>query len=135
VIPLIVGGYPHDRAGAVFNQHEVRDPYGNLLSGERIQRRAPGVEPFLLDFPGHARGAVLRLEPAEVCREAAIRPLAVRFFFRPLLDEGMLGGQQDEVGTVDRVDAGGKDFDLAGVRRSALGARSTSELKSNASPL
>ncbi len=38
-------------------------------------------------------------------------------------DERMLGREQDEVGAVDRVDAGGEDLDRVGARDSGLGTR------------
>src|SRR6185436_4403675 len=64
-IALVVARDAHDRAGAVLAEHEVRDPDRHRLSGERIDGRAAGIEPFLLDLPGHPRGPVLRLEPLE----------------------------------------------------------------------
>ncbi len=112
-VALIVTRHPHHRAGPVLAQHEVRDPDRNRPIGERIDRRPPGVEAFLLDLASHARRAVLRLKALQ--RLAEVRC--------PLLDERMLRCQHQEVGAVDRVDPRREDVDRFGARGSGLGAR------------
>ena len=80
---------------------------GTGLVGERIDRLAAGVEAFLLDLAGHARRAVLRLEP----RPARSANCIAARLAAPLLHQRMLGGEQQEGGAVDRVDPRREDLD------------------------
>ncbi len=58
-IPRVVRRNSHHGSGAVLHQNEVRHPDRNGLAREGVDDRAPRVEAFLLDVPGHAGRAVL----------------------------------------------------------------------------
>ncbi len=115
-VALVVRRHTHDGAGAVFDEDEVRHPDRNLLAGEGVGHRPAGIEAFLLELAGHPGRTVLTLEPLQRFGEGSALGL------RPLLDECMLGRQQDEVGSEDRVDAGREDLDVIELEPRALGS-------------
>ena len=116
-VALVVPGNAHDRAGAVLDEHEVRDPDRHGLLRERIDRRPAGVEPFLLDLAGHPRRSDPAPGTAARCAGSSSAPGASAH----CLDERMLGREQDEVGAVDRVDARGEDVDVVRLKPDATG--------------
>ena len=98
-------GNGHDRARAVLGKDEVADPDRHFLSGERVDRGLSGVEAF---FTAEPRFLVLRLELLHLGLEFR----RVGSHLRELLDERMLGRQDDERRAVDGVDARREYFDL-----------------------
>ena len=88
---------------------------GTALPVNGLIARAPGVEPFLLDFARHARVAILRLKARRLRRNSAGTGLAA-----PLAAPAVLGRQHHEVGAVDRVDPRREHFDIAVADRVAV---------------
>ncbi len=120
-VALVVGRHRHDRAGAVFRQDEVRHPDRHVLAGKRIDRRAAGVESFLLD---RAVAPGLAIQGAEL-RHPAAEGLRIRALARESVHERVFRGQQDEGRAIDGVDARGEDLDArvaAGDRERDAGA-------------
>ena len=106
-VALVVRGHGHDGAGAVLGEHEVGDPDRHLLAGERVQRRAAGVEAFFLDGAG---AAGLPVERAEL-RDLLAKRRRVGALGGEAVDQRVLGRQQHEGGAEDGVDAGREDLD------------------------
>ena len=100
-------GHAHHRAGAVLDQHEIRDPDRHRLSGERID----GACGRCRSLPSRPRRSCARCDPAPGTASTCARNAADPPRLGPLLDQRMLRRQDDEVRAVDRVDAGGEDLD------------------------
>jgi hypothetical protein len=110
-VPLVVGGDAHDRAGAVAEEHIVRNPNGDLLAVDGIYGVCAQENPgFLL-----LRGGTL-----DFCE--AIRCFLIGFYFGAALGRGelghkrMLGSQNEESRAPKGVGSRGEDGDfLAGL--------------------
>ena len=111
-IALVVRGHGHDRARAVLAQHEIGDPDRHRFTREWVDGTSPCVESLLLDRATHPCCAVLRSECLHLLAERG----RVWRRLRKDADERMLGGEQHERCAVDRVDAGGEDFNTPGAR-------------------
>ena len=53
-VALVVRRHRHYRAGAIFHQHEVRDPYRHLIAAQRVDGKQAGRHAFFL-HGGHFR--------------------------------------------------------------------------------
>ena len=108
-------GHAHHRAGAVLAEHEVGDPDRHRLAVNGLMAVRPVSKPSFSTSPvirAVRSCAWKRLQPcARTPRRIAGRP-------RELLDERVLGREQDEVRAVDRVDARREDLDRVAVDRS-----------------
>ena len=96
----------HNGARPVLHQDIVGDPDGNALAGEGIDRFLPGVHAVLLGLADVPTLAHLGDGPGD--------PDAELLFFRAgdeVGDDGMLGGDDEEGGAADRVEARREDLD------------------------
>src|SRR6185503_19055898 len=84
-------------------------PDRHFLAGERVHRLAAGVEPFLLYRSVAARLPIERTE----LRDAVAERGWIGTFGRELIHHRMLGREQDESRSEDRVDPRGEDLDVA----------------------
>ena len=116
-----MGRNRHDRAGAVFHEHEIGQIDGDRLLGERVETERTGEDALLL----HLHVAAPRMaDPLHPLGELLHRAL-LRRAFRKLQGQGMFGGQGNEGGAVDGILAGGEDGEVtlpAHQREADLGA-------------
>ena len=108
-VALIVSRHGHHGARTVFTQHEVGDPHWHRLARKRIHHAMTGEKSFLLDLAREpcctvlgAKGDGTLTKRGRVIRLGCI-----------LLDQRMLGRQEDARRAEDRVDSRRKYFDLA----------------------
>src|SRR5918994_1403759 len=105
-VPLVVGGYGHDRARPVAHQDVIGDVDGDLLPVRRVYGVGAGKDAGLL--PRHV-GAVDLAHPGGPLDVGAhpFGSLLGRYSF----DRRMLGAHYEERGAEERIRAGGKDLD------------------------
>ena len=94
----------HDRAGAVFHQHEVRDPHRKIFTRERVRNFEAGVEAQLFRRFQLGRGRAAGLAELDEVGGFMVR-------VGKGLRDRVIGGNRNEAGTKDRVGARGIDLD------------------------
>ena len=107
IVPLIMGGHAHHRAGAVVHEDVVGGKYRHLLPGERVDRLQPGKMAQL-----HVAGEALF--PA-LGGHLIAEGLEPGIGLRRLLDERVLGGEGHEGHPVEGVQPGGEHRHLLAV--------------------
>ncbi|KAF5028666.1 hypothetical protein DSECCO2_656680 [anaerobic digester metagenome] len=113
-VALVVRGHGHDRAGAVFGQHEVGHPDGHAAPGEGVHAVGAGEHPFLLEVVRLAHDAV---HVADAFHEGAHRR-GLGLSVNELFHQRMFWGKAHEGGAEHGVLPGGEHGDGTVIGRS-----------------
>ena len=103
-VALVVRGHAHHGARAVLGQDVVAGPHRNQLAAERVDGQQAGVDALLL----LRRAGLARRGPLGA---HALGEAAHVLLHRRVLDQRMVGRDDDGVRAVDGVDARGEDAD------------------------
>ena len=106
-VALVVRGHRHDRAGAVLEQHVVRDPDRDVLTVDRVDRARAAVEPLLALPERQTVDLRPSFHPLEVLLEGGFPRRTVDQRVR----QRMLGRQHHERRAPQRVRTGREDLD------------------------
>src|SRR5690606_26425623 len=109
-IALVVAGHRHDRASAVFHQHEVRDVDRQVLAGERMPGADAGIEAELLGCLELRGGGSPALAEFYEFRGIAI-------VARDIFGEWVVGRHGNEAGAENRVGPGGVNLEALAIRQ------------------